>query len=353
MDFGFDEDQLLFQTSVRDFLAKECTPEHVRAGWASETGRSPELWARLSALGVPGLLVPEAHGGMGLGEVDAVLVHEELGRAACAEPVVPTAAVAVPLLVELDRPGLSDLWLERIAAGEAIAGVLCAPSPFVADAHVARLLLLQHGDEVHALEPEQATLAGEDADDPSRRLFSVAWTPRAQTRVAEGARGRALWAAALDRGALAASAQALGVCERLIELAAHYAGQRRQFGRPIGSFQAVKHMLANCKVALEYARPVVQRAAWSAARGDPGRALHVSMAKLAACGAATATARAALQVHGALGYTWEHDLHIWMRRAWSLEQEFGRSAFHRARVEQAILSEGAELGPGTTFRGGL
>jgi alkylation response protein AidB-like acyl-CoA dehydrogenase len=188
----------------------------------------------------------------------------------------------------------------------------------------------------------------------------VEWTPRGATRVAGGETGRRLLAAALDRGAAACAAQQLGVADRLIEMASRYACQRHQFGAPIGSFQAVKHMLADAKLRLEYARPVVYRAAHAVARasargpaaGDGGRRpVHVSAAKVAASDAALFAARVALQVHGAIGYTWEQDLHLWMRRAWSLEQAFGRSDFHRRRVEEAVLGGGLPLGPGETFRG--
>jgi alkylation response protein AidB-like acyl-CoA dehydrogenase len=130
-----------------------------------------------------------------------------------------------------------------------------------------------------------------------------------------------------------------------------HARERRQFGRPIGSFQAVKHMLANAKVKLEYARPVVYRAAHSVARDVATRPRDVSHAKLAAAEAASFAARVALQVHGAIGYTWEQDLHLWMRRAWSLDLAWGGSPFHRARVAEFVLAEEARLGPGTTFEG--
>ncbi len=349
MDFDFNEDQLLFQKTVRDFLDGECTPDGIRAQWESEEGHSRELWAKLAELGIPGLLVPEAHEGMGMDEVDAVLLFEEVGRAALPEPVVETAAVAAPLLADLEDGELGARWLKPIAVGEAVVTVTDAASPLVADAHVARLLLLFHEDEVHAVDPGEAQLERQAANDPSRRLFTVRWTPSRATRVADGEQGRALQAAAFDRAALACAAQQLGVADRLIEMASAYAGQRQQFGVPIGSFQAVKHMLANVKVALEYARPVVHRAAHSVARGAADRALHVSMAKIAASEAATAAASVALQVHGAIGYTWEQDLHIWMRRAWSLEQAFGRNELHRRRVEEAVLREGVRLGPGETF----
>jgi alkylation response protein AidB-like acyl-CoA dehydrogenase len=351
MDFNFSEDQLLFQRTVRDFLEGECTPERIRAQWESDSGHDERLWTQLAELGVPGLLVPEAQDGMALDEVDAVLLFEEAGRAALAAPVVTTAAVAAPLLAALGDRALAEKWLARIAQGDAIVAVGHAASPFVTDAHVADLLLLSHEAEIHALEPAAVRLVHEPGNDPSRRLYSVRWSPSGATCVAAGDTARALQADALDRGALACAAQQLGVADRLIGLAADYARQRQQFGKPIGSFQAVKHLLANCKVMLEYARPVVHRAAWSTARGVSDRSLHVSMAKIAASDAAVHSAKTALQVHGAIGYTWEQDLHIWMRRAWSLEQAFGKSAFHRRRVEAAVLNETARLGPGETFRG--
>jgi len=351
MHFVFSEDQLLFQQAVRDFLEGECPPERVRALWEGDSGRSAELWQKLAELGIPGLLVPEARGGMGMNEIDAVLIHEEIGRAGLAEPLISTAAVAAPLLVELAEPARADGWLERIAAGSAIVAVGHAASPLVADAHVARLLLLAHGDEVHALEPGDVELVAQPANDPAQKLFRVGWKPREATRLAAARRGRELLAAALDRGALAAAAQLLGAGDRLLAMASTYAGQRQQFGKPIGSFQAVKHMLANVKVALEYARPVVQRAAHSVARGVRGRTAHVSMAKVAAAEAAAAAARTALQVHGAIGYTWEQDLHVFMRRAWSLGIAWGTSEFHRERVAAAVLDPAARLGPGATFAG--
>jgi alkylation response protein AidB-like acyl-CoA dehydrogenase len=348
LDFTFGEDPLLFQATLRDFLAKECTPEVVRALWASESGHSPELWARLTALGIPGAQVPEAHGGMGLDACSAVLLFEETGRAALPGPLLATAAVAAPLLAGL-APERGAAWLARIASGEAVVAVSDPSRPLVADAHLAALLLLVHDDEVHAVEPDRVGLTRQPANDPGRRLFSVTWSPSAATRLACGAAGRALAEAALQRGALAAAAELCGVGERLVELAAGYAGQRRQFGQPIGAFQAVKHMLASVKVKLEYARPALYRAAWSVAHAAPGRGCHVSMAKRLAGEAALQAARTALQVHGAIGYTWEQDLHIWMRRAWSLETAWGDGDFHRRRVARTILAPEARLGPGETF----
>jgi alkylation response protein AidB-like acyl-CoA dehydrogenase len=347
MRFAFGDDQLLLASTVRDFLKKECTPERVREIWASADGRDARLWSQLSELGVVGALVGEAHGGMGLDERDLVLLLEETGRAALPAPIVATAAVAAPLL--RDTP-LADAWLPRLAAGEAIVAVGHPANPFVADADLADLLLLARDGALHAVARGAAVATRQPANDPARRLFSVAWTPSDATRIAGGADAQRLLDAALDRGALACAAQALGVADRLIELAVGYAQQREQFGRPIGSFQALQHALADAKVRLEYARPVVYKAAHSVATQAATRACDTSHAKLAAVAAAQRAARTALQVHGALGYTWEQDLHLWMRRAWSLERDFGDAAFHEDRVAAFVLADGASIGPGNTFR---
>lgn len=349
MRFAFSDDQLLLQSTVRDFLGKECTPEVVRAIWSSENGHDVALWSKLAELGVPGALVSDSHGGMGLDERDLVLLLEETGRAALPAPVVATAAVGAPLLRDAGNAALADAWLPRVATGDALLAVGLSANPFVTDAGVADLLLLAHGDELHAIERSAATLTHQPANDPARRLFSVAWKPSSSTRIASSDAARALLDAALDRGALACAAQAIGVADQLIAIAVQFAGQRQQFGRPIGSFQALQHKLADAKVKLEYARPVVYKAAHAVATTSVSRSIDVSHAKIAATEAAALAARTALQVHGAIGYTWEQDLHIWMRRAWSLEREFGDAAFHLDRVSAFVLADGAPIGPGNTF----
>jgi alkylation response protein AidB-like acyl-CoA dehydrogenase len=349
--FAFGDDQRLLQDAVREFLRKECAPDVVRALWADARGHAPALWAQLAELGVQGALVPEAQGGMGLDERDLVLLLEEVGRAALPGPVAACAAVAAPLLRELGG-ATAERWLARVGGGQAIAVVGHPANPFVTDAHLADLLLLARDGALHALEPAAVRLVPQPANDPGRRLHAVEWQPGAATRVADGAEAERLLAAAFDRGALACAAQLLGAADRMLELAVAYACQREQFGRPIGSFQAVQHQLADAKVRVEYARPVVYKAAWSVATGAPARAVDVSHAKLAAGEAAALAARRALQAHGAIGYTWEQDLHLWMRRAWSLALEWGAPPLHLARVSAFVLADGAPIGPGTTFAGG-
>ncbi|MFP6565021.1 MAG: acyl-CoA dehydrogenase family protein [Myxococcota bacterium] len=355
MHFDFDEDQRLLQQTVRDYLEGACPVERIRELWDTETGRSPLLWKELAGIGLPGLLVSEAHGGLGMNEIDWVLLQEEVGRAALAEPLVP-CAVGAKLIAESGNTALADAWLPKVAAGEAQLAVGHPASPFVADAHVADLLLLSSGGEgdeaVHAVPAREVGLEAQPASDGSQRLFRVTWEPSEATLLARGDAARALLTSALDRGAFASAAQALGVADRLIELAVEYAGQRVQFGVPIGSFQAVKHMLADAKVKLEYARSHVYRAAYSVAEASDSRPLDVSMAKLAACEAAREASKTSLQVHGAIGYTYEQDVHVWMKRAASLELAWGDSVLHRERLERSVIDrEPAAASFGYSFAG--
>lgn len=336
MQFEFSADQRLLQQTVRDFLEGECSPEWVRAQWQTETGRSPGFWSQLAEIGVPGLIVSEDCGGLGMDETDLVLLLEEIGRVGLAEPVASTA-VGAALLAMLPDARLADEWLPRVAAGDALLAVGHPHSPFVADAHVASLLLAPAGDELHAVPGDSLALEAQKSNDGAQRLFRVSFDPVPETRIAEGEEAARLIAAAVDRGAVFSAAQALGVADRLVQLAAEYAGQRVQFGVPIGSFQAVKHMLADVMVKTEYARSHVQRAAYSVANDAPARSVDASMAKIGACEAALSAGRASLQVHGAIGYTYEQDVHLWMKRAWSLDLAFGDSVFHRNRLCAGVI----------------
>jgi alkylation response protein AidB-like acyl-CoA dehydrogenase len=341
MRFVFTEDQRLFQRTVRDFLAKAFPPEELRASWADAAGRSRERWARLASLGVAGMLVPSDAGGLGMDEVDMVLLLEEAGRAALPEPIVETSFVATRLLSALAPAEVRARWLPAIASGDAwIAVGLEGRGPYVADAHVADLLLLQRGDALHAVDPGHVELIAQPAIDGAERLFTVDWNPTAATELASGKAAEAAMAEGFDRAASGVAGQLLGVADRMIEMAADHARQREQFGQPIGSFQAVKHLLANALLKLDFARPAVYRAAWSMAHPAGGpelRARDASMAKAYASEAATAAAGVALQVHGAIGYTWEHDLHLWMKRAWTLAGAWGDAEWHRERVASWLL----------------
>jgi alkylation response protein AidB-like acyl-CoA dehydrogenase len=312
MRFTFTDEQRAFQRAVRDFLAKECPPEHVRAMTTDPTGRSPKLWKGLAGLGVAGLTVPEDDGGLGGDETDLVLLLQEAGRAALPEPLLETAAVGVPMLRAIGGD-LAREWLPRVAAGDAILTVAMS-GVTLADAHVADVILTPSGPVL----PSDLQLEPLPSIDATRRLFALQ-VPGIDD-------------AAFDRGALAAAAVLCGIADRVVELGATYAKERHQFGKPIGSFQAVKHLLADALLGLEFARPLVYRAAWSVATGDEQRSRHVSMAKSYASDAAMNACRASLQVHGAIGYTHEHDLHLWLNKATALAHAWGTAAWHRERI---------------------
>ena len=335
MQFAFDTEQLHLQDTVREFLRKSCAPAVVRAAWFAPAPAS--LWQGLADLGVVGMTVPEALGGAGLGALDWVRVLEEAGRAALPLPLVETTVVAAPLLAALGDAEVAGEWLPRIAAGSAIVTTRFDRDPLVAFGDTAHLVLVQggDGDELMLVRPP-LPMTRQPSVDGARRLYAIDALPGAH-RTFSGPSVAAALAEALDRGALAVSAELIGLAARMLDLTVEYAKVREQFGKPIGSFQAIKHHLADALLKIEFARPLVYRAAYSTARNDPERSVHVSMAKLHAGAAATVTSKAALQSHGAIGYSFEYDLHLYMKRAWALAASWGDASFHRARVGAAIL----------------
>jgi alkylation response protein AidB-like acyl-CoA dehydrogenase len=337
MRFEFTDDQRLFASTVRDLLANECPPDAVRECWTNETGWSRDRWTTLADMGVVGLTVPEAHGGLGMNELDLVLLLEEAGRVALPEPLVDTTAVAAPLLVEAAPEAVAAIWLPRIASGEAVVAVQRGDKAHLLGAESATVALLVADDELHLVAGDELEIEPQQSVDGSRRLSLVDWHRHADTRLASG---DACWRAvnrAFERGALATSAELVGLADRMLEMTVAYATEREQFGVPIGSFQAVKHHLADALLALEFARPVVYRAAYSMAHDVPTHARDVSMAKACASEAATQVAATALQCHGAIGYTVEYDLHLFMKRAWALAASWGDAPWHRERVAVSVL----------------
>ncbi|MGH9096185.1 MAG: acyl-CoA dehydrogenase family protein, partial [Acidimicrobiales bacterium] len=198
--------------------------------------------------------------------------------------------------------------------------------------------------ELHAVPVADVTVTPVASLDPTRRLGMLGWEPSPATLIASGGDARSRLGDLANRAAVATAAELLGLADRMITLAAAYAKDRHQFGKPIGSFQAVKHLLAGAQVRLEFARPAVYAAAWSL--GDPELAgtapgaRSASLAKAYASEAATEAARVSLQVHGAIGYTWECDLHLYLKRAWALAESWGSAADHRRRILSSLVDEG-------------
>ncbi|MEN9682709.1 MAG: hypothetical protein RLZZ427_460, partial [Pseudomonadota bacterium] len=297
MDFRFTDDQLTLAEGVRDYLAGTHGPEVLRR--LDESGpRDGAIWQGLVDMGLTGLLVPEAHGGLGMGLVEAALIAAECGRACLAEPLVDTAFVGVPWLVARgETDGLND-----VVAGTRTLAPAHTINPWVADGA---------GAAIASVDPlrQLTTLPAQPSDDPHL----------------------------LNLGALMSAAQLVGLADAMLTQAVEYAKLRTQFGQPVGAFQGLKHQLASCAVAIEFAKPVVWRAAQALQDGLPSASIHVSHAKLAATDAAILTAETAIQVHGAMGYTYEVDLHFWMKRSWALAGAWGDRAFHYNRIDAAVL----------------
>jgi alkylation response protein AidB-like acyl-CoA dehydrogenase len=209
-------------------------------------------------------------------------------------------------------------------------------APFVVDAGDADLLLLERDGELHALPRDTFTATPVGSDDKARRLFAVEARPTADTRLSGAA------ADASDRGAAAVAAVLNGISMRMLDMTLEHVKTREQFGKPVGSFQAVKHKLASAHVRVESARAAAWYAAFAIGAGLPDRSLAASVAKVVAAEAEAIANAEALQCHGGIGFTWEHDLHMWMKRGNALEASFGTAAEHRARVAAHVLSEQAD-----------
>jgi alkylation response protein AidB-like acyl-CoA dehydrogenase len=338
MDFTFTEEQLMFAETAKTLLADTCTPAQLRELMAKGEARDQARWNAIVDTGLTLVLLPEAAGGLGLNETDFAPIAEAAGYAALPEPLVESAGVAAPMLAAID-PSATPL------ADPSMTMAIQHPlNPFVADADTAAALLLHREGEVHLVDPSAVTLTREESIDPFRRLFRVDWSPSAATRLDADP---LLWDRALDRAALFAAAQGLGLAQRSIDLAVAYAKERTQFGKPIGSYQAVKHHLASAQVAVEFARPVVNAAAAEIGHADAQSKARISHAKLVALEAADQAARASIQVHGAMGYSWEVDVHFFLKRALGLTYAWGDPAFHRARIAARVF--GQPTGADQTF----
>ncbi len=337
MHFAFTEDQLAITEAARGMLLETCTPAGMRKLLDRKDARDEDRWATIRDMGLIGIMAPESAGGLGMGLTDLIGIAEAAGYVALPEPLVELAGVTIPLLAGIDD---NRGWLDRAIGGEFVA-VGHPANSLVADADQAAALVLGHGDAIHLVERDAISLVREESIDSFRRLFSVEWTPSAATRVGTG------WGQTAERGALLAAAQMIGLGQRCIDMSVTYAKDRTQFGKPIGSYQAVKHLLANAQVQIEFARPVVHAAAAELPLGMLASQARVAHAKIVAGEAADLAARTAVQVHGAMGITWEADVHFFLKRVLALRNAWGTPAEHRCTVIERITT--LRTGPDTTF----
>lgn len=365
----------MLRQSARALLERECASAHVRRMMEDERGYSPELWRKMAELGWLGLVLPESHGGAGLGYVDLVVVAEEMGRVLLPSPFIWTLAFAEAI----KRAGSEEQkqrFLPAIARGELVATVahleasgnleesgitmgarragkgfaLGGEKLFVNDAHVADYFLAAartgskrggSGVTLFAIDAKRPGLTVNRLKtmDQTRKLGAVefhAVKAAAGDVVGEVGGGWAVLSAALDRAKVALAAEMMGGAQRVLEMAVEYSKVREQFGRPIGSFQAIQHKCANMMVEVEGAKSVVYYAAWAVSNEVADAPLAAAVAKAAASDAYRHAGAEGIQIHGGIGFTWEHDMHLYFKRAKSSEFTLGDANFNRELVAQGI-----------------
>ena len=374
MDFGLTPDQELLAQSAREFLAAESPATTVRRIAEDAHAFSPELFRKIVAQGWTGLLVPEAYGGLGLGMLDAAVLLTELGRCLTPAPILSSAVLATCLLSSAGSAAQKKQWLPKLASGEVLATVawleegdrldpagvalkprrargglrLSGAKLFVLDAEIAHLYLVAvrtgagSGEAGVSLllvprDTQGISVTPLPSIDVTRRVYEVKFDdvviPPDRIVGGEGKAWKHL-ARLLDVACVAIAAESQGGAERALEMAVEYAKVREQFGRTIGSFQAVKHMAAECFSEIEPSRSLLWYAAW-AQQGNPKDASRAAaMAKARLGDVYTRTTDRAVQIHGGIGFTWEHDIHFWFKRARCNEAAFGGPAYHRERVAQ-------------------
>jgi alkylation response protein AidB-like acyl-CoA dehydrogenase len=356
MNFELTDDQLSIKRTARELLASRYRPETVRNLATDERGFTDQQWEELAQLGWPGVIVPEADGGLGLGAVELVVIQEEIGYALAPTPLLSSLSAAL-LLVASGSEEQRSTWLPQLAAGQ-IRGTIATweersgPAPdrselepidghitgrkiAVPDAASAHIVLVAGADGRHFLVQANGpglTIDQQRSLDPTRKLYTVAFDRAPADELAGFGRERITHAYATIVTALAA--ENVGVAQRAMEMAVAYAKDRKQFGRPIGSYQAVSHRCAQMLLEVEGARSLCYWAGW-ALDHDPAVAVRAaSMAKAYASDAGFRVAASALQVHGGIGFTWEHDLHFFLKRATANGHAFGDARWHRDRVAE-------------------
>jgi alkylation response protein AidB-like acyl-CoA dehydrogenase len=333
MDFGFTDDQREIQRTARDLLAGRATPARVREHAEART-LDQALWRELSELGWAGIAVAEQYGGQGLGQIELSILCEELGRALAPVPFLPSA-MAASVIEHGGSPALCEKWLPGLASGESVGALGAAvdgSAELVIGAPDAQVIVLVEADgSARVLAAEEAELVPIESIDPTRSTASV--SAAGGEELPDGCSG-------LGRALVSVSSELVGVCERALSMTVDYVKDRKQFGVPVGSYQAVSHRCAQMLLETEQARSTAAFAAWTA-DADPERlAEAAAMAKAAASDAGREVTSAAIQMHGGIGFTWEADVHWLFKRAQLDAALLGGSGRHRARIA-AILADRA------------
>ena len=336
MDFGLTDDQREIQRTARELLSERSKPERVREhAEAATTDR--DLWRELSELGWPGIAVAEENGGQGLGRIELSILCEELGRTLAPVPFLPSV-LAATLIEHAGSPEQRERWLPGLASGE-LTGALGSSSDgsaalVIAAPEAGVIVLVDEDGGGRVLEPGQADVTPIASVDSTRSAGRVSGAEDAGEPLPGDV------ASGIYRALVAVSAELVGVCERALEMTVAYVKERKQFGVPVGSYQAVSHRCAQMLLETEKARSTAAFAAW-AADAEPGRlAEAAAMAKSAASDAGREVTASAIQAHGGIGFTWEADVHWLYKRAQLDAALLGGAKRHRARLA-AILADHA------------
>jgi alkylation response protein AidB-like acyl-CoA dehydrogenase len=371
MDFGLSEEQELLQQSARDFLARECPTALVRELMRSEDGFARSFHEKLAGMGWTGLIIPDAFGGLGLSMLDLAVLSEEMGRVVMPGPFFSSSVLAAVTLINSSATALKKEWLPRVASGEAVGtlafveasdrldaeGIVTRASKtrtgyrlngtkmFVLDAHIADFLVVAartrgQGDSGICLflvprGTPGVTIQPLHNVDQTRRPCEVVLRNvdvPLSGRVADDAKGGKILSRVIDAACVVLAADSLGGAQRALEMAVEYSKVREQFGRPIGSFQAVKHICAEMVSEIEPSRSLVWYAAYAYDNEMRNASPAASMAKARLSDVYPRTANRAVQIHGGIGFTWEHDMHLWFKRAKWNEGAYGDATYHRERL---------------------
>jgi alkylation response protein AidB-like acyl-CoA dehydrogenase len=322
MNFDFTDDQQAIKSTARDFLASRFKPEKVRQ--LAESGEyDSSLWSEMADLGWPGIFVPEEHGGQGLGVLELVILMEELGYVAAPSPFMSNAAAGL-MLLHAGSDEQQARWLPGVASGEARGTV--GTGVLVPDAELSEFIVLVDGDSATLIEKGDASIERVDTIDDTRPYSRVS---------ADG--GEALEGdvrGGLDRVAVALAGEMVGIAQKSMEMAIEYAKDRQQFGRPIGAYQAVSHNCAQMLMETEGARSLTYYAGWAADHEPESLPVAASMAKAYASDAGFRVPARSMQVHGGIGFTWEHDLQFFLKRGKTDAHLYGTAREHRERVAE-------------------
>jgi len=363
MQFGLSESQQILKDTARKFFAGESPIAAVRKAMETGTAYDAALWTKLAEQGFTGIITPEEYGGMGLGKVELVLLMEEAGYALLPGPFFSTVALAGSVIDACATPEQKKKYLQRIAAGQARAtvalveaagswdtdslkisaagGKLNGTKLFVTDAAVADFIVVVASDDVFVVDAKAPGLHIEPMKgmDLARKIYAVEF----KNMPAEKLGDPTGLAGALNVATAALCAEMTGGMQRTLELTVAYAKTRKQFGKPIGIFQAVQHLCADMYLETESSRSAAYYAAWALEENVPNAAASVSVAKMYASDAARNVGNRGIQVHGGMGFTWENDIHLYYRRAKASETMLGDGAFHRERIARMVI-DGATAG---------